>query len=106
MSNSLFIVGMVALTFIPRYIPFLLAGKIALPQWAKRALHYVPIAVLTAIIAQVAMVHDGQLDFSLGNFHALAALAAFIAAVLTRQLFVTIAVGLVCFGLLRAGFGA
>jgi len=106
MYEWLLIALMALVTYLPRYLPMGLAGKVVLPPLLVRALDFVPIAVLTAIIAQVAMVHDGQLDFSLGNFHALAALAAFIAAVLTRQLFVTIAVGLVCFGLLRAGFGA
>jgi branched-subunit amino acid transport protein len=40
-------------------------------------------------------------DFSLANLHALAALAAFGAALLWRRLFVTIVVGLGCFALLR-----
>lgn len=104
--NEWLLIGLMALvTYLPRYLPMGLAGKVALPPLLVRALDFVPIAVLTAIIAQVSLMRGGQLDLSLGNFHALAALAAFIAAVLTRQLFVTIGVGLACFVLLRAVFG-
>jgi len=101
MSNSLFIVGMVALTFIPRYIPFLLAGKIALPQWAKRALHYVPIAVLTAIVSQASLIHQGAVQFDIANHHLLAASVSFLVALTTRHMFLTISIGLVVFALAR-----
>jgi branched-subunit amino acid transport protein len=61
----------------------------------------VPIAVLTAIVAQTALVRDGSIDLSLGNHHAIATLAAFVVAVWTRHLFATIGVGLLVFALLR-----
>jgi branched-subunit amino acid transport protein len=102
----LLITCMALVTYLPRYLPFALAGKVKLPATLERALDFVPIAVLTAIVAQSSLVRGGTIDFSLGNFHALAALAAFVAAVLTRKLFLTIATGLVCFGLLRLLVGA
>lgn len=101
MSNSLFIVGMVALTFIPRYIPFLLAGKISLPHWAKRALHYVPIAVLTAIVSQASLIQQGVVQFDIANHHLLAASVAFLVALTTRHMFLTIFIGLIAFGFAR-----
>ncbi len=77
------------------------AGRLRLAPALERALDYVPIAVLTAIIAQTAFIRGGEPDISLGNYHAVAALAAFIAALVWRSLFVSIAVGLACFALLR-----
>ncbi|RLA39252.1 MAG: AzlD domain-containing protein [Gammaproteobacteria bacterium] len=101
MNEWLLIFFMAAVTYLPRYLPFALAGKIRLPQTLERALDYVPIAVLTAIIAQASMIRQGELDFSLTNYHALAALAAFLVAIIWRNLLLTIVVGLVCFTALR-----
>lgn len=101
MNDWLLIFLMATATYLPRYLPFALAGKVSMPPMLERALDYVPIAVLTAIIAQAAIIQDGHLDISLENHHALAALAAFVVALAWRNLFLTIAVGLVSFSLLR-----
>jgi branched chain amino acid efflux pump len=106
MNEWLLIALMALVTYLPRYLPMGLAGRVQLPALLTRGLDFVPIAVLTAIIAQASLVRDGQIDFSLHNYHALAALAAFVAAVATRQLFITIGAGLVCFVLLRVLLGA
>ena len=101
MNDYLLIALMALVTYIPRYLPFALAGRLRLPGTLEQALDFVPIAVLTAIIAQSSLVRGGELDVSLANLHALAAIAAFGAALLWRKLFVTIAVGLLCFTVLR-----
>jgi branched-subunit amino acid transport protein len=100
--NEWLLIGLMALvTFVPRYLPFALAGRMRLPPTLEQALDFVPIAVLTAIIAQTAIVRGGEVSIGLDNYHALAAMAAFIAALLWRRLFVTIAVGLLCFAALH-----
>lgn len=101
MNIWLLIALMALVTYLPRYLPMALADRVRLPAPVAQALDFVPIAVLTAIIAQGALVREGAVDFSLANLHALAALAAFGAALLWRRLFVTIVVGLGCFALLR-----
>lgn len=101
MNEWLLIFLMAAVTYLPRYLPFALAGKVRLPPVVERGLDFVPIAVLTAIIAQASMIRGGELDISMENYHALAALAAFVAALIWRRLFVTIAIGLICFAALR-----
>lgn len=101
MNEWLLIFLMAAVTYLPRYLPFAFAGRLRLPLTVERALDYVPIAVLTAIIAQTALVRGGQLDFSLANYHAIAALAAFVAALIWRRLYLTITVGLLVFAMLR-----
>ena len=101
MNEWLLIFLMALVTFVPRYLPFALAGRLKIPDTMERALGFVPIAVLTAIVAQTALVRDGSIDLSLGNHHAIAMLAAFVVAVWTRHLFATIGVGLLVFALLR-----
>jgi len=100
-NEWLLIFLMALVTFVPRYLPFALAGRLKIPDTMERALGFVPIAVLTAIVAQTALVRDGSIDLSLGNHHAIATLAAFVVAVWTRHLFATIGVGLLVFALLR-----
>ncbi|MFK8018474.1 MAG: AzlD domain-containing protein [Pseudomonadales bacterium] len=95
------IAAMALVTYVPRYLPLALAGKVVLPPLLIKALDFVPTAVLTAIIAQSALIRDGEMFLSLGNHHALAALAAFVAAVLSRQMFLSITVGLVSFAALK-----
>ena len=100
MNEWTLIALMALVTYLPRALPLALAGRLRLPKALERGLDFVPIAVLTAIIAQTALVKDGALDLSLHNHHAVAALVAFAVAVLTRHLFFTIVVGLACFALL------
>ena len=101
MSEWLLIAFMALVTYLPRALPLALAGKVHLPRSLERALDFVPIAVLTAIVGQTALIRDGALDLSFENYHATAALVAFSVALLTRHLFITIAAGLLCFALLR-----
>ena len=101
MNEWLLIALMAVVTYLPRYLPFALAGKMRLPPMLEQALGFVPIAVLTAIIAQAALVRGGEVDISLGNLHALAAIVAFMAALRWKKLFVTITAGLLCFVILR-----
>ena len=100
MTEWILILGMAVLTFLPRYIPFALAGKVNIPTWLSRALNFVPIAVLSSIIIQSTLIRNGELSFSLDNYHLIAAIAAFVTAVVSRHMFFSIGVGLTVFGLL------
>jgi branched-subunit amino acid transport protein len=93
------IVGMMVLTFGPRYLPFALAGQFKLPDIAKKALDFVPIATLCAIVSQVTLIHDGELQLSLSNSYLVAAITAFIVAITTKKMFLTIVVGLISYAL-------
>mgnify|MGYP001052819704 CR=1 FL=1 len=99
--NEWLLIGLMALvTYLPRALPLALAGRVRLPAALERGLDFVPIAVLTAIIAQTALIRNGSLDISLENHHAIAAAVAFAVALFTRHLFLTIVAGLACFALL------
>lgn len=101
MTEWMLVAGMALLTFIPRYIPFALAGRVTIPAWLSQALSFVPIAVLTIIIVQSALIRDQQLLVSLQNHHLIAAIIAFVVAIISRHLFLTIIVGLVSFALMK-----
>jgi len=101
MSDWLLIAGMTALTFLPRYIPFSLAGKFTIPPLISEALSYVPIAVLTVIIVQSTLIRDGEVVFALQNHHLIAAVVAFFVSLITRHQFLAIGLGLVSFLIMK-----
>lgn len=104
MNYLLLIAAMVAVTFLPRYLPFYLASKLQLPHGVEQALNYVPIAVLTIIVVQTSLFKDGQLALSLDNPYIGASVVAFVVALLQKRLFVTIVAGLICYAILRYWF--
>jgi len=101
MSDWILILSMGALTFLPRYVPFILAGKVNIPPTVSQALSFVPIAVLTVIVVQTAFFRDGELALNIQNHQLIASLFAFLVAVFFRHMCLTIILGLVSFGLLE-----
>ena len=95
------IAGMGLITYSIRLSLFLLPERVILPPWLLRALRYVPAAVLSAIISPELLQPGGALDLSLGNDRLLAGLAAMLIAWRTRNVFLTVAVGLVLLWLLQ-----
>ena len=95
------IVGMGVITFAIRAALFLLPAGAQLPEWLLRALRYVPAAVLSAIIAPELVMPGGALDLSLGNERLLAGLVAVLVAWRTRNVLVTVAVGMVVLWVLQ-----
>lgn len=91
------IFGMAVVTFAVRYPVLLLVSKIPLPAPVFRALQYVPPAVLAAIIVPAVLLPTGTLDLSLGNAALIAALAAVIAARWSKNLLLTIIVGMLAY---------
>lgn len=98
---ALSIVGMGLITYAIRLSLFLLPERVMLPPLLLRALRYVPAAVLTATIAPELFQPGGTLDVSLGNDRLLAGLVAILIAWRTRNVFLTVAVGLILLWLLQ-----
>lgn len=97
MSNlTLFltILGMGAVTFGQRLSFILLADRLALPSIMRRGLKYVPTAVLSAILVPDVFMPQGQFDVSLGNGHLLAGLAAAVTAWFSKNVLLTMIVGM------------
>lgn len=105
--NEVFLVGgMAAVTFAVRYPVLALVSRVALPDWAIRALRYVPVAVLTAItLPAVAAPDGGAVRIGLDNAHLYAGIIAALVAWRTRNLLATIGLGMVVFFVWKMVFG-
>lgn len=81
---------------------YLLAeGRFQVPETMRRALHYVPPAVLSAIIFPELFLRNGSLDLSMENIRLLAGLAAVLVAWFSRNTLVTIIAGMAVLFLLQ-----
>jgi len=89
------------ITFGMRFSFIYLFGKLHVPETLRKALHYVPPAVLSAIIFPEIFLRDHQLDVSLSNQRLLAGLVAVIVAYLTKNTLVTILAGMLALLLLQ-----
>ena len=103
MDEVILIGGMALVTFLIRYPMLALVGKISLPKNVMGALRYVPPAVLAAIIIPAVLMPDGKtIQVSGDNHHLLAGLIALGTMWFSRNLLLTIVLGMGAFLLLRA----
>ena len=86
--------GMALVTYALRASFLLLPPQVETPPLLRRALRYVPAAVLTAIWAPELLVAGGELAISSGNERLLAGAVAIAVAWRWRLTFVTILAGL------------
>lgn len=106
MNDALLILGMMLVTFSVRYPVLALLGRIRLPGPVLRALHYVPPAVLTAIVVPALLMPDGgQLSLAHTNAYLVGGIAAGLISWRTRSLTLTIVVGMAVFLGWRAVLG-
>lgn len=96
------IAAMAAVTFLLRFAFIALEGRLVLPDLARRALRYVPAAVLPALIVPAVLLPAGQLDLSLANPRIVAAALGAAVAWRTRSIFATLAVAMAALLLLQA----
>ena len=94
MTLGLTILGMALVTYFLRASFLLLPPKVETPALLRRALRYVPAAVLTAIWAPELLLRDQVLSLSLENDKLLAGSVAIAVAWRWRLTSVTIAAGL------------
>lgn len=81
-------------TWGTRFSFIYLFGKFNIPEKMRKALHYVPPAVLSAIIFPELFLHDGALDLSFGNFRLLAGLVAVLVAWWSKNTLFTLIAGM------------
>lgn len=86
--------AMALVTFALRAAFLLLPPRVTLPAMLRKALPFVPAAVLTAVWAPELLLHKGVLFLSLQNERLLAGLVAIAVAWRWRLTFATIASGL------------
>ena len=89
------------ITFGMRFSLIYLFGRFEVPQTLRKALHYVPPAVLSAIIFPEMFLHDALLNLSFGNDRLLAGLVAVLVAWFSKNTLVTIVAGMLALFLLQ-----
>ena len=89
------------ITFGMRFSFIYLFGRLHIPETMRKALHYVPPAVLSAIIFPELFLRNQHLDLSLDNHRLLAGLVAVVVAYLTKNTLVTILAGMLALALLQ-----
>ena len=105
MTLWLTIIAIGLITFGLRFSFIYLLGQRAVPLWAQRFLSFVPIAVFSALILPGLVLPAGSVFLSIHNTRLLAALIAIVVAWRTRNVLLTIAVGMAAFWLLQALLG-
>lgn len=90
------------LTFVTRLSFIALMERIRLPAILQRALRFVPIAVLCAIIAPELGFYKENLSLSITNPRLLAGLVATMVAFRTKSVIWTIAIGMAVFWILKS----
>ncbi|MCB6184154.1 AzlD domain-containing protein [Leeia sp. TBRC 13508] len=96
MRDTLMIIGMMLVTFLPRAFFFVLGEKLHFSENLKTALTFVPVTVLTAITVPMLVLQGDKLALSTSNPWWIAGLVTILVAKLQKNALVTIVVGL-CF---------
>ncbi len=92
------------ITFLIRFSFIYLFGKFHIPKTVRSALHYVPPAVLSAIIFPDLLLPNGNLNISFDNHRMIAGLIAMLVAWYSKSTLVTILVGMAALLLLQFFF--
>src|SRR2546427_5550629 len=102
MRYWLIILGMGLVTYAVRLSVIPLYGRGDVPPAVRRALRFVPPAVLTALVTPALRRPEGTVNLSVTNLHLLAGSVAALVAWKTRSTLLTITVGMAMLWTLRA----
>jgi branched-subunit amino acid transport protein len=89
------------ITFGIRFSFIYLFGKFHIPETLRKALHYVPPAVLSAIVFPELLLSGGSLNVSFENHRLLAGLIAILVAWFSKNTLLTIIAGMIGLFLLQ-----
>jgi len=89
------------ITFGMRFSLIYLFGRFHVPEALRKALHYVPPAVLSAIIFPELFIRNETLNLSLDNYRLIAGLVAILVAWFTKSILITILAGMLALFLLQ-----
>jgi branched-subunit amino acid transport protein len=88
-------------TYLIRLSFILIFQHVEIPAYMERILRLVPPAVFSAIVLPELLVRDGTIQFSFFNLRLIAGLLATVVALRTRNVLLTIAVGMIILWLLQ-----
>ncbi|MFZ4828831.1 MAG: AzlD domain-containing protein [Phototrophicaceae bacterium] len=106
MNDVIMIFGMFVVTFGVRYGSLAITQRMPLSPAVMRALRYVPVAVLTALTIPFIAYRENGLDLSLQNPYWGAGIVTIVCSALTKNLILTIIVGMGAFFLWRMVLGS
>jgi len=89
------------ITFGMRFSLIYLFGRFQVPEALRRALHYVPPAVLSAIIFPELFLQNEKLNMTLDNHRLLAGLVAVLVAWFSKNTLLTIIAGMIALFILQ-----
>jgi branched-subunit amino acid transport protein len=89
------------ITFGMRFSLIYLFGRFEVPETMRRALHYVPPAVLSAVIFPELFFREGSLDLAFTNTRLLAGVIAILVAWFSKNTLLTIIVGMIALLILQ-----
>jgi len=89
------------ITFAIRFVLIYLFGRFEVPETMRKALHYVPPAVLSALIFPELFIREGVLNLSIDNHRMIAGLVAILVAWFSKNTLITILAGMVALFLLQ-----
>ena len=92
------------ITYAIRLSFIIFFGWREIPGWLRRALRFVPPAVLSAIIFPSLLMPNGQLDVSFGNDRLIAGSLAIVVAWRTRSALWTVLIGMIALWILQYFF--
>ena len=82
----------------------MLLSQMELPKWAIRWLKHIPVAVMAALLTQDLLLSENEFSISANILKLLAAIPAFIIAIITKSLLGTVVAGIICMAILRLVF--
>lgn len=97
---SIIIIGLLTLGIRLSFMLFM--GKTRIVPMVQQALRFVPVAVLSALIAPALFLPGGSLNLSLGNIRLIAGIVAIFVAWRTKNVLLTIVIGMACLLILQA----
>jgi len=92
----LLILGMAAVTFLPRFLPMALVSRLTIPVKAKAFLEFVPVAVLSALVFPAIFAVEGG-GVGVETRLLLAAAVVFLFAWKAKNLFGSVVLGMAAY---------
>lgn len=92
-------------TYTIRSSFFILSGRVELPKPIRDGLQFIPAAVLTALVVPALARYEGAVRLSWQNPRLIAGLLAVGVAYKTRNVLLTLAVGMIAFWILQFWMG-
>jgi branched-subunit amino acid transport protein len=95
------LLGMGAVTYLPRVLPLVLLAERNLPQGFRDWLSLIPVAILAALLAPALVVDSSSQSLSLGKAELFAAIPTLLLALRTRSLGTPVIFGMAFFWLIK-----